>query len=238
MIWIGLLVVAIVAMLPLGLALRGGAMARGRRDAALALHRAQLHELDRDLAEGRIAATEHAQARLEVQRRLLAAAEAVEATPTRASRTPLLLVLGLVPLCAFILYLVGGSPLMPAEPLAGRIASARAEMAQADALLTQLRGRLATLDPHSDQARVGYTLLGNVESSRGDWAAAAAAWRVALADRFDPTLAAETAEAATRAEGSVSPASADLFRKALAAAPADAPWRSLAEQRLAQANGG
>ena len=40
----------------------------------MALHRAQLAELDRDLAEGRIAAAEHANAVLEVQRRLLTAA--------------------------------------------------------------------------------------------------------------------------------------------------------------------
>src|SRR5579875_2042264 len=73
MIWLALLILAGVTMAPLGLALRRGAVARGRRDADLALHRAQLAELDRDLAEGRIGPAEHKEARLEVQRRLLAA---------------------------------------------------------------------------------------------------------------------------------------------------------------------
>jgi cytochrome c-type biogenesis protein CcmH len=34
-----------------------------------------------------------------------------------------------------------------------------------------------------------------------------------------------TAEGQTRLDGKVSPDSADLFRRALAAAPANAPWR-------------
>ena len=65
---------AAIALAPLALSLRRTAAARGRQEAAIALHRAQLAELDRDLADGRIAAAEHANAVLEVQRRLLAAA--------------------------------------------------------------------------------------------------------------------------------------------------------------------
>ena len=45
-------------------------------------------------------------------------------------------------------------------------------------------------------------------------------------------LAARAAEAAVRAEGGVSEASAALFRRALDVAPPDAPWRTAAEQRL------
>ena len=78
-------------------------------------------------------------------------------------------------------------------------------------------------------------LLGRAEAENGDFAAAASAWRAALAARFDPALAAAAAEAETRAAGRVDPAAADLFRQALAKAPADAPWRALAEQRLAEA---
>ena len=78
-------------------------------------------------------------------------------------------------------------------------------------------------------------MLGNVEESRGNDAAAAEAWRTALAGRFDATLATRTAEAAIRAEGGMSASSAALFRRALAAAPPDAPWRAAVEQRLAQA---
>jgi cytochrome c-type biogenesis protein CcmH len=55
-----------------------------------------------------------------------------------------------------------------------------------------------------------------------------------LASGFDPLIAAHAAEAATRAEGHVSPDSAALFRQALAAAPPDAPWRGVVEKRLAE----
>jgi cytochrome c-type biogenesis protein CcmH len=86
----------------------------------------------------------------------------------------------------------------------------------------------------SAQAHQGYVLLGQAEASLGDWGQAALAWRRALDDGFDATLAAQTAEAQVRAEGGVSADSAALFRKALDAAPNDAPWRLLAEQRIAQ----
>lgn len=234
MIWGALLLLAAVAMAPLAYSIRHGARLRGQREAALALHRAQLAELDRDLGEGRIAATEHATAVLEVQRRLLAAA-APETVPSRGSRGTLLVALVLVPLAALALYLPGASPNMPAAPLAARIARARAAAQRDAALIDELRRRIASLDPKSDKARQGLLLLGTVEDARGNLPAAAEAWGQALKIRFDPTLAAQTAEALTRVQGHVTPEAATLFRQALAAAPPDAPWRSIAEQRLAEA---
>ncbi len=76
MIWLAAMLLAGIALAPLVMVLRPRLVAHGRRDAALALHRAQLAELDRDFAEGRIAAAEHAGAVLEVERRLLGAAGA------------------------------------------------------------------------------------------------------------------------------------------------------------------
>jgi cytochrome c-type biogenesis protein CcmH len=236
MIWLALLLLACVTLAPLAVALRRRATTRGRRDSDIALHRAQLAELDRDLAEGRIGAAEHKEARLEVQRRLLAADAASEAAPaTAAGRSATIAVLALIPLGALALYLLGGSPGLPGAPLAVRAARSEAQARQEAALIDELRHRLATLDPHAPEAHEGFILLGNIESGRGNYAAAAEAWRTALASGFDPLIAAEAAEAATRAEGQVSPASADLFRRALAAAPQDAPWRPTVEQRLAQA---
>ena len=203
----------------------------GGRDPALALHRAQLAELDRDLAEGRILPAEHATARLEVQRRLLAAAEGSEPAANPGVRWPLFTTLGLVPVLALGLYLVRGVPSLPSP---GPAAVAQRQAAEEAALIVQLRERLAAMDPATDQARQGYVLLGNVEEARGNDAAAAAAWRTALKDRFDATLAARTAEATVRAAGGVSDSSAARFSRALAAAPPDAPWRAVAEQRLAE----
>ena len=142
-----------------------------------------------------------------------------------------------IPLAGMFLYLINGHPELPAAPLADRIARAQQQAAQSETLVAELRQRIATLDPKSDVARQGFVLLGNAEESLGHFAEAAAAWRSALAVHFDPELAAAAAELQTRVDGKVSPQSAQLFRAALAAAPANAPWRGLAEQRLASAGG-
>jgi cytochrome c-type biogenesis protein CcmH len=233
MIWLVLALLAVAAMTPLAISARLTARARGRREAALALHRAQLEELDRDLADGQIAAAEHANAVLEVQRRLLAVAEAREETPSGAATAPLVTALIAVPVVAFALYIVGGSPYMPSIRHADVLADEQLRAQQDAAMIDKLRAGLATMDPKSDTARQGYVLLGNVEASRGNMPAAADAWRTALAAHFDPTLAAETAEAMTEAAGHVTDESAALFRRALAEAPPDAPWRPMVEKRIA-----
>lgn len=235
MIWLAAAVLLLVALAPAGFALRRQVRIRGRRDATVELYRAQVGELGRDLGEGRISAGDQATALLEVQRRLLAAEDATEAPPTTADRAPLLLGLVLIPLAALGLYLVGGRPDLPAQPLAARMAEARERTVGEAAMVDQLRAALARVDPGSDQARQGDLLLGNLEAEQGHFGDAAAAWRKALAIKFDPLLAAQAADAATRAEGHVSDASVALFRQALANAAPDAPWRAAVEQRLAQA---
>lgn len=242
--WIELLLLCTLALLPATLAIRrvglaprasGSAPVRLRREPALALHRAQLRELERDRADGLIAASEHQAARLEIERRLLAAAVLPETEAVRSTARRGWLALLLVPPAAVALYLVGGYPGLPAQPVALRMAQADGRAQEDEALITTLRQGLARLDPATPEARQGYILLGQAEASRADWGAAASAWRVALSHGFEPTIAVQAAEAQTRADGGVSAESADLFKRALAAAPADAPWRMLAEQRLAQA---
>lgn len=235
MTFVAIVLLALVALAPLAWALRRQGAARGRRESALRIQRAQLAELDRDFAEGRIAAPEHAVARLEVQRRLLATAEIADPEVKRGSALPVLATLVLVPLLGAALYSIDGHPLMPAEPFADRVIAAARDSRRAEALIEKLRNKLATMDQTSEVTRQGYLLLGNAEDSIGHLAQAAAAWHKALAIRFDPGLAALTAEAQTRLEGKVSPQSLALFRRALAEAPPDAPWRQIAERRLAQA---
>ena len=231
MIWLAILLLALVALVPLALVLRRRAEARGGRAPALQLHRAQLADLDRDLAEGRILPAEHATAKLEVQRRLLHAGEAEEPPAQPGSRAPLLVTLAAVPALALGLYLIAGVPSLPSP---GPAAAAQRRAAEEAILVGQLRASLAAMDPSTERARQGFVLLGNVEEARGNDAAAADAWRTALQTRFDPMLAARAAEAAVRAQGGVSEGSAALFRRALDAAPADAPWRTVVEGRLAQ----
>lgn len=231
MIWLALLLVAALALAPLLAAALGPAAVLGAREPALALQRAQLAELDRDRAEGRLPASEHAAAVLEVQRRLLATADAPETATRRGGRGVLLATSALVVLAAAGLYLVHGMPEMPsatATSLARRAAQDEA------ALAAQLRARLASLDPASEPARTGYLLLGNVEEARGNQAAAAAAFRQALSVRFEPVVAVRAAIADMRARGgTMTEEDASLLRRALAEAPADAPWRGAVAQALA-----
>ncbi|GAB0116795.1 hypothetical protein Acid7E03_08670 [Acidisoma sp. 7E03] len=176
---------------------------RGRREAALGLYRAQLGELAQEADRGRIGAAEFAQARLEIERRLLAMAEMAEEALPRPGRIGWLLpaLVVILPLAGLALYLPGATPEMPAAPLAPRIAAAEAQMQQAQAMRAMLEAKLATLDPHGEQARQGFVLLGNLAASMGDPVAASAAWAKALAIRSDPQLAALKAQADATAAG-------------------------------------
>ena len=229
MIFVLIALVALAVLAPVLLGLRGRVESRGARDLAVDLHRTQLRELDRDLAEGRILPAEHETAKLEVQRRLLAAAAAEEAAPRMGARWPVIATVVIVPLAAAGLYAVSGSkPMMPSSSGGGE----QSRAAEEATLIDGLRAQLSLMDPNTDKARQGFALLGSVEEQRGNDAAAAQAFRMALQGKFDPTIAARAAEATVRAEGGVSESTAALFRRALAAAPQDAPWRAYVEQRL------
>ena len=83
-----LTVVAAVAV-PL---LRGARANRERRDYDRAVYRDQLQEVERDLARGTVTAGEAGAARLEIQRRLLAADSIQETAPAGMARSPWLAV--------------------------------------------------------------------------------------------------------------------------------------------------
>ena len=110
MTFLPMLLLAAVCLAPLVWLFWRPGRARGRRESALDLHRAQLADLDRDLAEGRLAPAEHASAQLEVQRRLLRAAEGSDPETAGGGRVALIATLGFAPAVALALYLIGGSP--------------------------------------------------------------------------------------------------------------------------------
>jgi cytochrome c-type biogenesis protein CcmH len=234
--WIAVVALAAIALLPLAFCLRRSGAGRGRREAALALHRAQLAELDRDLTEGRIDPSEHSAAVLEVQRRLLRAADMHDETSATSSRSVLIATLVMVPCAAFLLYLTGGSPGLPAMPLRARMAALAQRVRAQATIIEELKTVLQRLDPKSPKARAGYILLGNAEARLGDMPGAAQAWQTALDAQFDPALAVETAEAMTEADGRVTTEAAALFRRALTEGDPHAPWRPMAEQRLQMGN--
>lgn len=98
-----------------------------RSGSHLAVYRDQLEELERDRKGGLIGEAEAEAARLEVSRRLIAAADVgtVPAprrkTPTWARRAVAVVALVALPIGATSLYLAIGSPLLPAQPLSARL---------------------------------------------------------------------------------------------------------------------
>lgn len=259
MIWIAILLLALAAMVPLVATLLRPVVARGRREADLALYRAQLVELEREAEAGRLEGDALRAAQVEVQRRLLQAPEEVAPT-TRGRALGLLPLVFLIPAAGLGLYLLQGAPDMPSAPHRERAEIA----ARDDALLTRLRERLAGLDPMSETARQGFVMLGNAERSRGNADAAAEAWRRALASRFDVDLAGDLVEmeigrgefvaagpillralaeapgepklrfllGVIEAEAGQPERARATWRALLADSPPDAPWRALVERRL------
>jgi cytochrome c-type biogenesis protein CcmH len=205
MILLLMLGVALALTAPLLFALRRPRALRNRREAALALHRAQLGELVRDRDEGRIGATEYHAAKLEVERRLLAADGAK--TPELNGDARLLLTATIValPFAAFALYLPGSTPRVPSEPHAQWAAQQEVQQARMNQVIALLRGHLASIDPNSVDASQGQAYL---------------------------------AEALAEQAGTITPEALALFQQSLAHAPAEASWRALDEQRIAQAQGG
>jgi cytochrome c-type biogenesis protein CcmH len=105
----------------------------------VAVYRDQLDEIERDRAAGTIGEAEAEAARVEVSRRLLAAAESADAAkPKPASptlrRATAIAALVALPLGAGALYLSIGSPGVPGQPLAAR---------QNDSIEERLAARIA-----------------------------------------------------------------------------------------------
>ncbi len=160
---IALLVSGAVLLLLSGLS-RGrskdGAENGGRGGHDMAVYRDQLSELDADLERGLISDQEAEAARIEIERRLLAADrdaghDRKQTAQTGAAKTPVSLrhrtavaiVLGL-PLLSFGLYGLLGSPGLPDLPLAERetepAASPAFDPAQIEGMVAQLAQKLET----------------------------------------------------------------------------------------------
>ncbi|HEY8612920.1 MAG TPA: c-type cytochrome biogenesis protein CcmI [Roseomonas sp.] len=258
MTWLLAAILALAALLPLAWVVWRPVRALDRASADRALYRAQLAELEREKALGRLDEAAHAAALLEVQRRLLAVPEV---TPARmGGRGPLLAGLVVVPVLAFALYFMNGLPGMPSATFAER----RDASARDEALLAQLRARLAAMPAGSGAARQGWLLLAEAERNRGRPAEAAAAYAEVLKSGFEADIAAQRvqvlleagqvdeaiaflADALPRASQHVGlrflsgQAEAQAGRPAmaraawaalLASAPEGAPWKVMVERRM------
>lgn len=183
------------------------------------IYRDQLAELDRDLAAGTLAAADHAQARDELQRRLLddtAAPPEPVAPATSAGPATLLLAL-LLPLAAIGLYGLLGSPaalMAPAAPTAG---AGSAEHQSSAAGVEQMVAALAARLQQNPADPKGWAMLARSYHAMGRMSEAKAAFeRVGDDLQRDPLLLAGYADVlATLAEGNLEGQPLQLVMKAL-----------------------
>jgi cytochrome c-type biogenesis protein CcmH len=223
----GLLSAVVVALLAWPLLRQARAMTEQASD--LAVYKDQLAELDRDVARGTVPAAEAAAARLEIQRRLLAAA----ARPSPAAAAPAarsspaakaaLAILLLLPAGALAIYLGLGHPGLPAQPFASR-ERAPVENPQLADLADKLAARMKA---NPDDPR-GWVLLAGAEAELGRFADSAAAYRQAIT-RTQAKGGTPTAELQSRygealaaaANGEVTEPAKAAFVAALAVDPTD-----------------
>ncbi len=233
---------AFVALLPLLLPLLRRSRAvpeRGQFDRVV--YRDQLQELDRDVARELLTATEAAGARLEIQRRLLAADTVSEpVAAARAGRSPVLASI-------IVLFAVGGAgtvywrlgaPGIPDSPFASRAALANEAPAAEPAGhndLSQALGKLAAKLKANPSDADGWLLYARTAGSMRHWDEAVDAYHHAFAlGRNGGELQAGYGEMLVlQADGIVTPAAHDAFVAALK----DDPKQDVAQYYLALAAG-
>ncbi len=146
--WIVMAVLAAAVSLTVLVPLyRGRADARRMAEQEASVYRDQLRELDRDLERGVIAPAEAEAARTEIARRLIRADAAGRAAPALAAdeaprRVAAIAAVLAMPVLALGLYVALGSPELPDEPLAARLA-APPEQQDMAVLLDQVEQHLA-----------------------------------------------------------------------------------------------
>jgi cytochrome c-type biogenesis protein CcmH len=200
---------------------RGKVAVRSGSD--VAIYRDQLDEIERDRAAGLIGKPEAEAARVEVSRRLLAAADAAEAVKSSDAkpapwhrRAVAVAALLLLPAGASALYLSLGSPEIPAMPLASRL-NAPPEQHSTEAMVAQVEAYLES-NPENGN---GWEVLAPIYLRFGRYQDAVKAWRNtirllgATADREAYLGEALVAEANSR----VTPEAKAAFERAVAIDP-------------------
>ena len=149
----------------------------------VAVYSDQLDEIQRDRASGLIGDAEAEAARVEVSRRLIAAADAADAERPADAKSSLLqrritAIAGLVllPAGAFALYLTLGSPDLPGEPLALRMQAPK-DTNDIQTMVAEVESHVAK-NPNDGK---GWEVLGPVYMRLGRYDDAVRAWRNAIA---------------------------------------------------------
>lgn len=187
-----------------------------QREANLDILRSELRELEHSRDEGSLSADDFAQARQELQRRLLeetgaASEKAPPVTPPRGKRTVLVLLFAL-PLAAAGGYALLGTPqaLYPAST------QARVSPQQIDGMVQKLVDRLKA-NPDDPQ---GWLMLARSYKVLGRYAEAADAFgRVGPMLEQEPALLADYAEVLVQHSGTFAGKPGELINRALTLAP-------------------
>lgn len=220
MIWIGFAALTLVCVAGLVWPLmRNAGRIADQTEADQAVYKAQLEEVERDLADGVLNVDEAETARIEIKRRLLAAdRRSVSGVRTDAPALRMGTVAGVavaVPFLTLAVYLSVGSPNLPGAPVAERRAEALEHPDQADmsVLIEQLADRLRE-DPNSTE---GWVLLARSYRQANRVGEAAAAYRRALSTGSqDPVVLAEFGEVLIASnDGTVTPEAVNVLEAVL-----------------------
>jgi cytochrome c-type biogenesis protein CcmH len=185
---------------------RGRALSPAGTD--LAVYRDQLEEIERDHGDGRIGDDEFEAARVEVSRRLLAAANTsgepggpAKDTASRGRRfTTLVSACVAIPLFAAIVYGLRGSPELPGQPFSGREAALKEQANNFAAMIARVESHLEE-DPTDGR---GWEVLAPVYMRLERYDEAVKARRNAMQYLGEsPTREVDLGEALTAAAGGV-----------------------------------
>ncbi|MDP6691091.1 MAG: c-type cytochrome biogenesis protein CcmI [Alphaproteobacteria bacterium] len=232
-VWLAIGALTLLAVLPILWALLRPSGARSERlDHDLEVYRDQLREVDAELAAGALTEREAGEARREIERRILRAAEQSETQsgPAAPSTFMAVAIALLLPALTLLLYSQLGQPGQPDQPLAEREVPSVAprglttdQSNQVSEMIARLETRLQAQPDDLD----GWILLGRSLAAVGDFDSAAKALRraAALSDG-DAEVYVALGDILTRGErGTVTPDALVAFRKALDLAPRNSAAR-------------
>ncbi|HYM01852.1 MAG TPA: c-type cytochrome biogenesis protein CcmI [Stellaceae bacterium] len=214
------IVVVATVVLPL---MRAARAAPERAAFDRAVYRDQLRELERDVTRGLVENDQAATARLEIERRLLAAGAPSAPPPSPTTGSPVLAVALalLVPAVAAVLYLALGAPGVPDQPYAERGPERSLEASHGHVDLEKTAAELAQKLKNEPGSVEDWLLLARTEAALGHWQKSADAYRRTLdLSKGRPDVAASYGEMLVMAaDGIVTPSARDAFLAALARDP-------------------
>ena len=230
--WTAIGVLSLISILPiLWPLLRQGKPISHRLEHDLSVYRDQLREVDAELAADALTEKQAAEARREIERRILRAADygQVSDVSTAPSAITAVLIALLLPALTLLMYLQIGQPTQPDQPLAGRdIAGSEVAVAQPTTLtgdqndqIKDMVVRLAERLRDQPEDLDGWTLLGRSLAALGKFDEAANALRKAvdLSDTDAALLVAFGDIVTKAASGMITPEALEAFTKAQVLSP-------------------